>query len=352
VDLIHPSSVVDAAGELRSASDAGRHVLIVGGRTRLDRGNPTEVDAELWTTQLDGVVSYEPAEMVVVVGAGTRFADLDGALAEGGQEWPADAPAEATIGGILASDASSPRRARVGALRDSVLEVELVTGDGRVVRSGGRTVKNVTGYDLHKLVCGSLGTLGVAAEFALKVRPRPQARRVLCAPGGGLEVGGAVLAAVPEAAGVLATADDVAVLLEGWASEVDAQTDLATAVAPDLSPLAHGTPFPPREPWADSPVVVEAAVAPSKIGRLVDDAGDRWGALMGVGLVWCGIDASSDALSRVRERSADLGGIAPVIRGPGGLGDAAAAAPNVQRRLKDAFDPAGTLSPGRFWGGI
>ena len=89
-----------------------------------------------------------------------RVGALRQVLAEGGQEWPADAPDDATVGGTIAVAASSPRRLRMGPLRDTVVEIVLVTGDGRLVRSGARTVKSVQGYDLHRLATGSLGCSG------------------------------------------------------------------------------------------------------------------------------------------------------------------------------------------------
>ncbi|MFB3739709.1 MAG: FAD-binding oxidoreductase, partial [Candidatus Velamenicoccus archaeovorus] len=159
MDLIHPHTAVDVLEAVREANAHHRRLLVVGGRTHIDKGNPCEVDAELWTTQLDDLVAYEPAEMIAVVGAGMRVGELDRILTEGGQEWPVDAHPEATVGGVIAAAASSPRRLKVGAVRDTLLEAEIVTGEGRLIRSGARTVKNVTGYDLHKLIAGSLGTL-------------------------------------------------------------------------------------------------------------------------------------------------------------------------------------------------
>ena len=219
MDLIHPHSVPDVVETLREASARRRRLLVAGGRAHIDKGNPCEVDAELWTTMLDELVAYEPAEMVAVVGAGMRVGDLARALGEHGQEWPVDAPPQATVGGVIAAGASSPRRLSVGAVRDTVLEVELVTGDGRLVRSGARTVKNVTGYDVHKLVVGSLGTLGVIVRVALKVRPLPALRRTVRAPGGPEAARGA-LQAVPLPAGVLALPDEVEIRLEGWPERV------------------------------------------------------------------------------------------------------------------------------------
>jgi glycolate oxidase FAD binding subunit len=348
VDLIHAVSKAEVAGALHAASEAGRRVLVVGGRCHMDRGNPCEVDAELWTTQLDRVIAYDPAEMLAVVEAGIRLRELERVLAQGGQEWPVDAPPDATVGGVIAAGVSSPRRLRVGHVRDTVVELELVTGDGRAIRSGARTVKNVTGYDIHRLVTGSLGTLGAIVQVALKVRPLPQARRTLVYPGeGGLDLGREFLRAVPEAAAVLASPDRVEVLLEGWGAEVDELTR-AVRTLPVEPYVVEEASFPVR-PVEDAPVVVEAAVPPSAIDRLVDGLRD-WTALMGVGLVWLRLAAGDDgALHTIRERAAAVGGIAPVIRGPGGLGEVTLPAPEVHRRLKRSFDPAGILAPGRGW---
>jgi len=168
MDLIHPHTQAEVADALRAASADRTRLLIVGGRRHIDKGNPVEVDAELWTTGLDRAVAYDPAEMLCVVEAGVRMHDLTELLAEGGQEWPVDAPSDATVGGVIAADVALPRQLRVGTLRDTVVEMEVVTGDGHRVRSGARTVKNVTGFDLHRLLTGSLGTLGVITQVALR----------------------------------------------------------------------------------------------------------------------------------------------------------------------------------------
>ncbi len=204
MDLIHPHSKRDVVDALRAASAAETRVLIVGGRRHIDKGNPSQVDAELWTTVLDDRIAYDPAEMLCVVEAGMRIHDLTAMLAEGGQEWPVDAPGDATVGGVIASGAATIRQLRVGAMRDTIVEMEVVTGDGRLIKSGARTVKNVTGYDVHRLLTGSLGTLGVIVQVALKVRPLPKATRTLVSDEGGLELGHRVLDAVPLPAAVLA----------------------------------------------------------------------------------------------------------------------------------------------------
>jgi glycolate oxidase FAD binding subunit len=347
-DLLHPSSAADVVDMLTASSDGGRRVLIVGGRRHLDKGNPADVDAELWTTQLDQVVAYDPAEMLVVVQAGMRCGALAELLAAQGQEWPADAPADATVGGVIASGSSSARRMRVGAIRDTVVEMELVTGDGRVVHSGARTVKNVTGYDVHRLMTGSLGTLGVITQVALKVRPVPERRATIVAQGS-VPLATQIARRVPLVAGVLATAETVEVRLEGWHAEVD---ELAAAVA-EVTPTAEShddLPFPSR-PWWDWPdvgTIVEASVAPSGLAQAVDGSA-TFAAVAGVGLAWI-VAEDADDLTEVRSRVIGAaGGIAPAIRGPGGLGGPPPPGLEVHRRLRTAFDPAGILAPGRGW---
>ncbi len=346
-DLFHPATATDVVEILSTASSAGHRLLVVGGRRHIAKGNPSEVDAELWTTQLDRVVAYEPAEMLAVVQAGMRCGALAEILAEHGQEWPADAPSDATVGGVLASGSSSARRLKVGALRDTVVEMELVTGDGRIVKSGARTVKNVTGYDVHRLMTGSLGTLGVITHVALKVRPLPERAVSLTAPGDPA-LAAAIAARVPLAAAVIATHGAVEVHLDGWSGEVDELTAAVTDLAADAT--AHeGTAFPhdPWWTWPDEGTIVEAAVAPARLEHVVDGA-DAYAALTGVGLAWIAA-RNEHELSAVRGRVAAAEGIAPAIRGPGGLGDTRPPGLDVHRRLKASFDPADILAPGRGW---
>ena len=349
MDLIHPHSKHDTADAVRDAASRGCRLLVIGGRTHVDRGNPSDVDAELWTTMMDEVVAYEPAEMLAVVEAGMRVGDLQATLAEGGQEWPVDAPHEATVGGVIATGVSSFRRLRLGHVRDTVVELELVKGDGVLVKSGARTVKNVTGYDVHRLATGSLGTLGVIVQVALKLRPRPQVRRTLTLEGHGLELGRRLLETVPLPSAVIAGPGRASLWLEGWADEVEEQTTAARSIDPALAVEDQPVPFEPLD--IGSPTVVEAAVPPSRIAELVAGR-DDWTALMGVGIVWFELPDGPEPLAELRVRVAEAAGVAPVIRGAGGLGDGPIAAETIQRRLKDSFDPAGIMAPGRFWGGI
>ena len=349
MDLIAPASREEMQAALRDASARRAPVALVGGRIHEAKGNPSEVDRALSLTSLDRIVAFDPAEMLAVVEGGMRIGALRERLADDGQEWPVDAPDEATVGGVVATAPSSPRRLRFGPLRDSVVEVELVTGDGRQVRSGARTVKSVQGYDVHRLATGSLGTLAAIVQVAVKVRPLARSRRVVVASDGGIDAGRRLLDAVALPTAVVATPDRVEVGLEGWPEEIEEQTDEIRRVADVADVREDEAAAGPEE--IDAPVVVEAAVPPSKLDAILDGE-PNYRALIGVGIAWVGLPDGGERLTALRRRVAEAGGIAPVIRGPGGLGDAPVAALDVHRRLKAAFDPANILAPGRFWGGL
>jgi glycolate oxidase FAD binding subunit len=223
-------------------------------------------------------------------------------------------------------------------------------------------VKNVTGFDLHKLIIGSLGTLAVIVQVALKLRPLPESTVTasFSSEGDGLELGSALLRAVPTAAAVIASPSRVDVRYEGWADEVREMAEVGASMAQRSTDVSDGTAFPSTSLSSEErEIVVEAAVPPSRVGALVEGWGD-WHALIGVGIVWFRLDVEAEGaadqvgghLAEIRTRARRLGGIAPVIRGPGGLGDDPIPALEVHQRLKASFDPNGVLAPGRFWGGI
>jgi glycolate oxidase FAD binding subunit len=341
VDLIHPHSASDVADAMRAASADGTRILVIGGRQHIDRAHAGEVDAELWTTLLDRAIAYDPAEMLCVVEAGMRLGDVRKMLADGGQEWPVDEVDGATVGGAIAADVALPRQLRVGQLRDSVVEMHFVTGDGRQIRSGARTVKNVTGYDLHRLLTGSLGTLGVITQVALKLRPLPKVTRTLVTREGGLGLATRMLEAIPLPAAVIAQHDEVVVRLEGWMEEVGAQARAANQVAV----MAEGDPLAWRSPiFPDAAFLVQAAVVPSRLESLLDGV-DRYRALLGVGYAWIAC-ADQKGLTSLHERTTSLGGIVQVVRGDARV-DTEVPLPEIQRRIKAAFDPADILAPQR-----
>lgn len=179
-----PSSADELAETLRDAAAAGRAVVPWGGGTRQHIGGPpARYDLALSTRRLDRVVAYHPADLVISVEAGATLGAVQAELARHGQwlPWDPPLPGRATVGGLLASGAAGPLRLGFGAPRDWTLGMAVALGDGRVVKSGGRVVKNVAGYDAHKLHIGALGSLGVIVEATFKVQPLPDQRRTLLA---------------------------------------------------------------------------------------------------------------------------------------------------------------------------
>lgn len=176
---MRPETEADLAAMIRAA-DAP--LTPVGGGTRLQPGEGQ--GARLDLSGLGGVTLYEPAALTLVVRAGTPLAEVQALLASEGQMlgFEPDARLGSTIGGVAASNASGPRRLQLGACRDAMLGLRGVTGQGEVIRNGGRVMKNVTGYDLVKLMAGSRGQLGVLTEIAFRTAPLPQATATLALP--------------------------------------------------------------------------------------------------------------------------------------------------------------------------
>jgi glycolate oxidase FAD binding subunit len=308
-------------------------IVAVGARTQWEVGGALARDC-VEVRAPAGVLTYEPDDLTITVGAGTTFASVDYALRAHGQECPLDPrdPA-ATIGGLLAAGCSGPRRLRLGPLRDHVLEIRFVTADGRLVKGGGPTVKNVTGYDLVRLFVGSLGTLGVLTQATLRCRPRP-ARQAWFA------VDEAEAGELFRASSLLWDGTRIAAFLEGAASDVAAQScDLDPCAAPDLPDGAHRG---------------RMSVAPGRVRALgaalqrVD--GLRWCAELGVGTVHVAADDVA-AFAHARAAAQEHGGWMLRERGGAPSDDGfGLPLPNlgVMRRVKAAFDPTGKLAPGRL----
>jgi glycolate oxidase FAD binding subunit len=174
-----PASAGELAGVLKLANEHGAAVMPRGGGSRMGLGMPPRsADLLVSTRALQRVVEYEPADMTITVEAGLGLNDLQQRLNAEGQFLALDPPSadRATIGGIVASNASGPIRLQYGSARDLVIGTRVANADGVLTKAGGRVVKNVAGYDLNKLYTGSLGTLGVIVELSFKLHPLPQRR--------------------------------------------------------------------------------------------------------------------------------------------------------------------------------
>ena len=174
-------AIAELSDRIRAAATDKTPLRISGGATKDFYG--LQLQGELLSTRaLNGIVSYEPSELVVTVRAGTPLAELEAVLAAQGQCLAFEPPhysAGGTVGGMVAAGLSGPSRASVGAVRDFVLGLEMINGQGEVLRYGGQVMKNVAGYDVSRLMAGSWGTLGLITEVSLKVLPRPTAEATL-----------------------------------------------------------------------------------------------------------------------------------------------------------------------------
>ena len=335
-----PASVEDAATLLAEASAAGRQLRPAGGGTRPRVGVDDAGAEPLETSGLRRVVDHEPADLTVTVEAGLPAVELAALAGESGQAWPqAELRPGSTVGGVLASGASGRGRLRYGPVRDSLLEVVLVTGDGRVVKGGGRTVKGVAGYDLPRMAVGSLGTLGLIVQVTLKLWPLPPASAWFAAEGGledRLELAGRVLRDVHRPAAVLLAGDRLAVRLDGYPEDVAAPAGLEPAGEP-----------PPQEGTG----LVRAGVPPTELPDLVralDAEGRRYEAALGVGTCIVAVETAAD-VARVRALALAARGHATLLEAARDLGADPWGPPPAGRaimdRLKTAFDPAGVLGP-------
>lgn len=395
-----PGSAEELKEVVADALAAHRRLEIVGGGTQRVLHAPILADAELTLEALRGVEDYDPEELVIRARAGTPLAEVEGLLAERAQMlafepfdlalWSDATPGRATLGGMVAANLSGPRRLTSGAARDHVLGFTAVSGRAELLKGGGAVVKNVTGFDLPKLMTGSLGTLAVLATLTLRVVPRPPVEQSLLFQGLADEPAHRLMtSALGTAAGVSCAAhmpaldrarSITALRLEGFGPSVEAR---ARELARHLAPLGHAE----AVQGADSAAFWQRIKSLAPLPR----AGHRWwrvsvpparghavgSALAGEsasllydwggGLVWVALaDAVPNAVDgRLRVTARLLGGHARLVkvtperraalreaaladpppRSP--LGEGGASALRVlNERIKQAFDPAGILNPG------
>ena len=367
-----PRSVSEAAQVLSALARDKQRVAFVGGGTELSLGAPPErIDATLRTRGLSRIVEYQPADMVMVVEAGVTLAALQQAAREHRQRLALDPPwpDRATIGGIVATSSFGPRRARYGAVRDLIIGVQMIRADGTVARGGGKVVKNVAGFDLPKLACGSLGTLGLIAGATFRLHPLPEMSQTVVVPGLSAADVVAIVARTraaqlePSALAALRgrSGYDLALCFEGFGKGVQQQVARLRQLAPSA-----------REDdgiWAShdavrtgGPLRVKVAALGTRLAE-VDKALSPlaldfvWYPTLGLG--FASGTARGEAASLVADARAQLtrrGGSLVVHAAPAGLRVDAWGPPPagfaLMQRLKDNFDPGRRLNPGRFVGGL
>ncbi len=357
-------TAAEVAEVVRRCRADGLALAALGGGTRRHRGNPPRrYDVALLTAGSVGDVAYEAAEAVLTAPAGVRLDDLVRLAARHRQVLPFDGPPGATLGGAVSVGVAGERRLRFGPLRDWVLGVEAVTGYGAEVRGGGATVKNVSGYDMPRLLTGSLGTLAVLTRVTLRLVPQePWSVRGVRAPADTGDPAWDVLARRP---GVLV------VRLDAGVGGRDARVLVVADGHPEEVPLPSGEPLDTTGcadalealPLADAaPVAVSAGVvAGDEAGfrEACGVSGARVSALCGTGVVraaWDDVERAAVVVPRLRRAAEASGGSLVLDSAPGGFpvdawGDPGGAV-GLMRRVKAAYDPGGVLAPGRFCGGI
>lgn len=395
-----PTTPAEVLSVVRWAAAEEAPLEIVGHGSKRGIGRPAQTEHTLDLSKLTGVTLYEPEELVLAADAGTPLVEIESLLAEHGQQLafePMDygpllggAPGRGTIGGALATNLSGPRRLKAGAARDHILGIEAVAGRGEAFKAGGRVVKNVTGYDLSKLMAGSWGTLSVLANVTFKVLPAAETETTLAirglldeeaaaamslALGSSAEVSSA--AHLPEGVAILVDrgglGSDAATLLrlEGFPPSIAYRLailetllknagalqridgDRSRAVWRDIRdcvPFADGTDRPVwriSTPPADSHHMTLALRRDIQATAFYDWQG---------GLIWLRMEGGEPEAERIRALVKKFGGgHATLVRASAALRAATAvfepqptAHAALSARLKAEFDPRGILNPGRM----
>lgn len=396
--IVEPASIEEAAGVVAWANENGLRVAPRGGGSRMGWGNvPDGLDLVLSTRRLNALVEHAAGDMTATVQCGITLQALQERLAKGGQTLALDVPfaESATIGGLIATNDSGPLRLRYGGIRDQLLGVTLVQADGRIVKGGGKVVKNVAGYDLPKLLTGSLGTLALIVQATFRLYPLPAESRGLFVQALGVEQAGALILGLLDST-LMPTGLAVSWSLEsdcglylrlsGIAPSVEAQLEQAQSLAVDVHCSARVLDAGAAAaawielgagPWsgAEPAVVAKCSVLPADIPTLIHSIANtaaraslRASAVVqahGLGLirleahdVTASDSAFVEALDELRAGLAARDGTLVLLSAPLGVkrqvdvwGPGGDAVP-VMRRIKAQFDPKGTLNPGRFVGRI
>ena len=402
-DILKPRDAKEVEDAVRWALGSDKALEVAGQGTKRGLGRPSQTDLTLDLSGLTGVTLYEPAELVLSAKAGTPLAEIEALLEKNNQELafePMDygpllglEAGKGTIGGTIATNLSGPRRIKAGAARDHFLGVTAVTGRAETIKSGGRVVKNVTGYDMCKVLAGSWGTLAAMTDVTVKVLPKAETEATVVIEGlDDPRAAQAMSAAMGSACDVSAAAhlpDHVASYFDGLPNPIAATVLRLEGVAPSVAhrKLALAALMKPfgsvalldekesRALWRSVRQVKPFAAAggrerplwristaPSRgheIAAAITPAAQMyydWGG----GLVWVAMPfADEPNAASIRHAVAALGGHATLVRAPASLRASVdvfepqdAALAGLNKRVKEGFDPKGVLNPGRMWAGV
>ncbi|MFZ1001719.1 MAG: glycolate oxidase subunit GlcE [Pseudolabrys sp.] len=402
-DTLKPRNGKEIEDVVRWALDNDRPLELAGHGTKHGIGRPGQTDLTLDLSGLSGITLYEPAELVLSARASTPISQIEVLLDKNSQELafePIDygpllgvATNNGTLGGAIATNLSGPRRIKSGAARDHFLGVTAVTGRGETIKSGGRVVKNVTGYDLCKLLAGSWGTLGAMTDITIKVLPKAETEATVLIEGlddahacaamtasmsSSCDVSGA--AHLPDHVAswfenVPQSAASTVLRLEGFAPSVTHRKKTLAAQMKSFGPVTLLDEKDSRDLWRSirnvKPFAAEAArarplwrisVAPSRgheIAAAITPAAQMFYDWAG-GLLWVAMPLENEPdAPAIRRAVAAIGGHATLIRAPAAVrASVDVFAPEqpalraLAKRVKESFDPKGILNPGRMWAGV
>jgi glycolate oxidase FAD binding subunit len=390
---LRPESETDLIAVVQDALAQKTPLELIGTATKRGLGRPMQTAATLDLSGFSTVSLYEPDELVITAGAGTRLADIGELISAKGQEFAFEPPDlsrllgsdhAGTLGGMLACNLSGPRRVKAGAARDHILGISGVSGRGEAFKAGGRVVKNVTGYDVPKLMAGSFGTLAALTSVTFKVLPKAESEETIVIAGlsdddaiaamglamqSSCEVSGA--AHLPEA--LAGGAAKTLLRLEGVPPSIAYRRDKLIAIMGDKAPIHRLEAAQSRAQWialrdvhplADRQdrSVWRLSVPPAEGARitasLASELEARWFYDWAGGLIWIDVPPGADAAASTI-RGAVREGHATLMRGPETVRAAvpvlqpqAPALAALARRVKAAFDPAGIFNPGRMQEGV
>lgn len=381
-----PRDTADIRDAVASAAASGRKLEIVGGGSKQRLGNPNRQAEMLAMAGLDRVIDYDPAELVLTVEPGVRLAGLETLLAGHNQMLafePYDfagvtggEPGRSTVGGVVGAGFAGSRRISAGGVRDHLLGFSAINGRGEVFKAGGKVVKNVTGYDLPKLMAGSWGRLAALTELTLKVLPRPPIARTLALRGLSNDAAVDAMTRAMGSQAEVAAASHLpaggraltAIRIEGFGPSVDARERMLRHVLEGAGSIDTLDAEEASAHWArvrsgaaldaaGRPVLWRTSAPPSYGARLLSGIA----ALNGValldwagGLCWARTPKEAPA-EAVRQLAEEAGGHAMLVDAPDDIRTAIPALhpeppalAALSRRVREAFDPAGVFETGRF----
>jgi glycolate oxidase FAD binding subunit len=371
---IAPAGTEEIAAVLRCANRNSITVAPYGGGTKQSWGNRIHPSLILHTHRLSTVREHTWQDMTCIVEAGCTWSSMQSLLAKHGQFVGLDPlwPDRATIGGIAATNDSGSLRLKYGSLRDLVIGMTIVLADGTIARTGGKVVKNVAGYDLHKLMTGAFGTLGIITEVTFRLHSIPRHVQSFTIPSGDVEPIGQLLMKILDSH--LSTQSlQLRSSLSGFNLDVRLATlpEVIRDQASSLSKLAQSVQLEAAESDPDvwnsrqkhfdqtDDLVVKATILPSDISQIAATIHTLGGmsVTQATGIMTASIPAAaSNQLERLREKLETIGGSLTVLHQSAHASPVASTVPSdtlpLMRELKHRFDPNRILNPGRFLGGI